>query len=77
MSGTAYAHGIGRRGGVKRFADPREEKGAAPVSGRMETGAVPFSDKAKGTVPFSQKREKGTAPVKHIKETRRANRNPA
>ena len=28
----------------------------------METGAVPFSGRAKGTVPFSQKREKGTAP---------------
>jgi hypothetical protein len=39
-----------------------EEKGAAPVSGFMETGAVPFSGTAKGTVPFSQKREKGTAP---------------
>jgi hypothetical protein len=44
-----------------------EEKGAAPVSGFMETGAVPFSGRAKGTqakgtVPFSQKREKGTAP---------------
>ena len=37
-----------------------DEKGAAPVSGFMETGAVPFS--AKGTVPFSQRREKGTAP---------------
>ena len=39
-----------------------EEKGAAPVSGCMETGAVPFSGGAKGTVPFSQQREKGTAP---------------
>jgi len=28
----------------------------------METGAVPFSGLAKGTVPFSQRREKGTAP---------------
>jgi len=38
------------------------EKGAAPVSGCLETGAVPFSHVAKGTVPFSQEREKGTAP---------------
>jgi len=37
-------------------------KGAAPVSGCLETGAVPFSGLAKGTVPFSQRREKGTAP---------------
>ena len=41
---------------------PSAEKGAAPVSGRLETGAVPFSGVAKGTVPFSQQREKGTAP---------------
>jgi hypothetical protein len=38
----------------------------------METGAVPFSGRAKGTVPFSQKREKGTAPfagppTKHLR----------
>ena len=39
-----------------------EEKGAVPVSGFMETGTVPFSGWAMGTVPFSQKREKGTAP---------------
>jgi cell division protein FtsW len=39
-----------------------EEKGAAPVSGSMETGAVPFSGGTKGTVSFSQQREKGTAP---------------
>jgi apolipoprotein N-acyltransferase len=37
------------------------KKGAAPISGRSEMGAVPFfADK--GTVPFSQQREKGTAP---------------
>ena len=49
-----------------------EEKGAAPVSGCLETGAVPFSDVAKGTVPFSQLREKGTAPFAgpHAKRVR-------
>jgi len=39
-----------------------EKKGAAPVSGRSETGAVPFFAEM-GTVPFSQQREKGTAPI--------------
>ena len=39
-----------------------EKKGAAPVSGRSETGAVPFFEEM-GTVPFSQQREKGTAPI--------------
>jgi hypothetical protein len=39
-----------------------EKKGAAPVSGRSETGAVPFFSEM-GTVPFSQQREKGTAPI--------------
>jgi len=42
------------------------KKGAAPISGSSELGAVPFSGPGataeKGTVPFSQKREKGTAP---------------
>ena len=37
------------------------KKGAAPISGRSEMGAVPFFQE-KGTVPFSQQREKGTAP---------------
>ena len=41
------------------------EKGAAPVSGRLETGAVPFSGVAKGTVPL----EKGAAPVSGRLET--------
>ena len=49
---------------------PAEKKGAAPVSGRLETGAVPFfgpcAKAEKGTVPFSQRREKGTAPFSTI-----------
>jgi tRNA(Ile)-lysidine synthase len=51
-------------------AVPAEKKGAAPVSGRLETGAVPFfgpcAKAEKGTVPFSQRREKGTAPFSAI-----------
>jgi len=45
------------------------KKGAAPVSGRSETGAVPSfatgggAAAEMGTVPFSQRREKGTAPI--------------
>jgi len=47
----------------------KAKKGAVPISGLSEMGAVPFfattgdrTPEKKGTVPFSQKREKGTAP---------------
>jgi hypothetical protein len=46
-----------------------EKKGAAPVSGRSETGAVPFFSEM-GTVPFLQQREKGTAPISSLQLAR-------
>jgi hypothetical protein len=58
-------------------AGARNANGQTPNAGSVgvqrgeETGAVPFSGMAKGTVPFSQQREKGTAPfaappAKHV-----------
>jgi hypothetical protein len=59
------------------------KKGAAPVSGRSETGAVPSfatgggAAAEMGTVPFSQRREKGTAPISAVARVSAAQVNAA